>query len=146
MHVCVARGACPAYIRHVRSGILGEKRVKISRNALCPCGSGKKYKHCCLKSGLYEFDQGAAGDASGAGGMVRTRKKTSQVAKMLGASGLLTAIGVGIWQNDAFTGIGVAAAWTLASVAYLSFRDPPPPNENAGDPAALNFGRPADRK
>jgi len=20
----------------------------ISRNALCPCGSGKKYKHCCL--------------------------------------------------------------------------------------------------
>ncbi len=22
---------------------------KISRNAPCPCGSGKKYKHCCLK-------------------------------------------------------------------------------------------------
>jgi len=22
---------------------------KISRNALCPCGSGKKYKHCCLR-------------------------------------------------------------------------------------------------
>ncbi len=21
---------------------------KIGRNALCPCGSGKKYKHCCL--------------------------------------------------------------------------------------------------
>jgi uncharacterized protein YecA (UPF0149 family) len=20
---------------------------KISRNAPCPCGSGKKYKHCC---------------------------------------------------------------------------------------------------
>jgi hypothetical protein len=20
---------------------------KISRNALCPCGSGRKYKHCC---------------------------------------------------------------------------------------------------
>ncbi|KAE9881669.1 sec-c motif domain protein, partial [Escherichia coli] len=25
---------------------------KIKRNALCPCGSGKKYKHCCgQKSG-----------------------------------------------------------------------------------------------
>jgi len=26
-------------------------RVKraIGRNALCPCGSGKKYKNCCLK-------------------------------------------------------------------------------------------------
>ncbi|WP_369795740.1 SEC-C metal-binding domain-containing protein [Anoxybacillus sp. KU2-6(11)] len=20
---------------------------KVARNALCPCGSGKKYKHCC---------------------------------------------------------------------------------------------------
>ena len=25
------------------------KTKKISRNALCPCGSGKKYKHCCGK-------------------------------------------------------------------------------------------------
>ncbi|MBN2532015.1 MAG: zinc-dependent peptidase [Spirochaetales bacterium] len=24
-------------------------RKKLSRNAPCPCGSGKKYKHCCLK-------------------------------------------------------------------------------------------------
>ena len=22
-------------------------RKKLSRNAPCPCGSGKKYKHCC---------------------------------------------------------------------------------------------------
>ena len=25
------------------------KTKKISRNATCPCGSGKKYKHCCGK-------------------------------------------------------------------------------------------------
>ena len=25
-----------------------KKEEKISRNAPCPCGSGKKYKHCCL--------------------------------------------------------------------------------------------------
>lgn len=24
------------------------KKNKISRNDLCPCGSGKKYKNCCL--------------------------------------------------------------------------------------------------
>lgn len=24
------------------------QQVKINRNDLCPCGSGKKYKHCCL--------------------------------------------------------------------------------------------------
>lgn len=27
---------------------------KIRRNELCPCGSGKKYKNCCLKTGEYE--------------------------------------------------------------------------------------------
>jgi len=26
--------------------------VKISRNQLCPCGSGKKYKRCCLKKDM----------------------------------------------------------------------------------------------
>ena len=25
-------------------------RKKLSRNAPCPCGSGKKYKNCCLKN------------------------------------------------------------------------------------------------
>ena len=27
---------------------------KIGRNVLCPCGSGLKYKKCCLGSGKYE--------------------------------------------------------------------------------------------
>lgn len=27
---------------------------KIGRNDLCPCGSGLKYKKCCLKTGKYE--------------------------------------------------------------------------------------------
>lgn len=30
------------------------KEYKVGRNDKCPCGSGKKYKHCCLKSGVYE--------------------------------------------------------------------------------------------
>ncbi|MFC1706287.1 SEC-C metal-binding domain-containing protein [Planctomycetota bacterium] len=25
---------------------------KLSRNAPCPCGSGKKYKACCLRKGF----------------------------------------------------------------------------------------------
>ena len=28
---------------------------KIGRNDPCPCGSGKKYKNCCLDSGKYEI-------------------------------------------------------------------------------------------
>ena len=27
---------------------------KVGRNDKCPCGSGKKYKNCCLESGKYE--------------------------------------------------------------------------------------------
>lgn len=27
---------------------------KVGRNEPCPCGSGKKYKNCCLKTGKYE--------------------------------------------------------------------------------------------
>lgn len=32
--------------------------IKIGRNAPCPCGSGRKYKKCCMgKSGKYELEQ-----------------------------------------------------------------------------------------
>jgi preprotein translocase subunit SecA len=30
------------------------KDYKVRRNEPCPCGSGKKYKKCCLASGKYE--------------------------------------------------------------------------------------------
>ena len=33
---------------------LVRKHAKIGRNELCSCGSGKKFKNCCMKTG--EFD------------------------------------------------------------------------------------------
>lgn len=37
------------YIRAVRTGPAPKKAApKVGRNDPCPCGSGKKYKHCCL--------------------------------------------------------------------------------------------------
>lgn len=30
--------------------VVKEKSEKIGRNAQCPCGSGKKFKNCCLES------------------------------------------------------------------------------------------------
>jgi uncharacterized protein YecA (UPF0149 family) len=33
---------------------LVRENKKIGRNEPCPCGSGKKYKNCCLKLGKYE--------------------------------------------------------------------------------------------
>ena len=35
-------------------------RERISRNAPCPCGSGKKYKHCCHDKG-FEWQQEEGG-------------------------------------------------------------------------------------
>ena len=37
--------------RHIKPLV---KDAKIGRNDPCPCGSGKKYKNCCLASGKYE--------------------------------------------------------------------------------------------
>jgi SEC-C motif domain protein len=31
------------------TGIVEEQRLTPKRNGPCPCGSGKKFKHCCLK-------------------------------------------------------------------------------------------------
>jgi uncharacterized protein YecA (UPF0149 family) len=36
--------------------ILHENKLleeKLGRNDLCPCGSGKRFKKCCLKSGSF---------------------------------------------------------------------------------------------
>lgn len=43
---------------HVKRGIRivhGEKLMdeKLGRNDLCPCGSGKRFKKCCLKKGSF---------------------------------------------------------------------------------------------
>ncbi len=32
------------------------KKKKIGRNDPCPCGSGKKYKNCCLKKEIQTVD------------------------------------------------------------------------------------------
>jgi uncharacterized protein YecA (UPF0149 family) len=42
--------------RHVKRGVRivrGEKELieKLGRNDLCPCGSGMRFKKCCLKTG-----------------------------------------------------------------------------------------------
>ena len=46
----------PFTVEDMRSSLdkpeVKEVRVfKVGRNELCPCGSGKKYKNCCLGSG-----------------------------------------------------------------------------------------------
>ncbi len=58
--------------------------MKIGRNTSCPCGSGKKYKHCCLKLDAerrrYGGDAGRPGDSNEAAiRRAARRAKTWQV-------------------------------------------------------------------
>ena len=41
------------YMRRKKHTIVRDYK-KTGRNDACPCGSGKKYKNCCLSSGKYE--------------------------------------------------------------------------------------------
>ncbi len=105
----------------------------LGRNAPCHCGSGKKYKHCHL-----DADRAASGPGS---------QRLEEASRPVGSApyvalgvGVAVALGVGLWKGLA-PGLIVAAAWGLGLVAWMSFRDPPPPNENPGNPAGLDFGR-----
>lgn len=44
----------PSQLKYLRRAKPRIKDYKVQRNDPCPCGSGKKYKHCCLESGTYE--------------------------------------------------------------------------------------------
>jgi preprotein translocase subunit SecA len=37
------------FVEQLRKGQPARVPPKVGRNAPCPCGSGKKYKNCCLK-------------------------------------------------------------------------------------------------
>lgn len=42
------------YMAMQKTRPIARVNVKVHRNDPCPCGSGKKYKNCCLASGKYE--------------------------------------------------------------------------------------------
>lgn len=42
------------FMRRMRTKPIVRDYKKVGRNDPCPCGSGKKYKKCCLKTGKYE--------------------------------------------------------------------------------------------
>lgn len=42
------------YMKNAKTKPIVRDYKKVGRNDDCPCGSGKKYKKCCLNSGKYE--------------------------------------------------------------------------------------------
>lgn len=41
----------------LKTGPKKRKTPKIGRNSICPCGSGKKYKNCCMKNEANKFEE-----------------------------------------------------------------------------------------
>ena len=102
--------------------------MKVSRNAPCPCGSGKKYKHCCLGIETAMTSQAFAPNK---------RKKTMSVLVGLG----MIATGAAWYVEDLSLALTVAGASVVLGFGYLTFSNPPPPRKDAGNPAGLDFGR-----
>ena len=92
----------------------------ISRNSLCPCGSGKKYKHCCLG-----------------------KEETTKPSKALLVAGGL-GLGVGVVCGFIFDfGVGARVGVTVALVAGIAaiLIKPPEKNRDRSSGSNIDFGR-----
>lgn len=92
----------------------------VNRNDPCPCGSGKKYKQCCL---------GKA--ASG------LNRKTQIALGIAAAALVIAAILYAMVGKDA--AIIVGALGVLGAGAWWLFSDPPG-SKGPGDPGAISYG------
>lgn len=118
--------------------------MKVARNDPCHCGSGKKYKVCHLRQDQLATGGGdAAGEAPGVPGA--PRRPLGPWPYAIAGAGVVIAIVVGV-MSTVGNALTVAAAWALAFAAYMVFRDPPPPREDAGNPAALDFGMSSEQR
>ena len=115
--------------------------AKVGRNAPCPCGSGKKYKRCCGSIEASPAPRTRAPEAPTMGRAEATppRPEPRWVLPVtaLGVGGLAVWVGLNVSAQGA---VAVAAAGAFAFGASRIFRDPPPPNDNAGNPSGINFG------
>ncbi len=94
--------------------------AKVQRNEPCPCGSGKKFKQCCID------------------------KPPEKAAKRIGLPILLCVVALGfgglIWSSKgAVPGIVVGVGGLIIAGLVILLRDPPP-SQGGGDPGAINFG------
>ena len=101
---------------------------KVKRNDPCPCGSGKKFKHCHFGEDLAEEGEAAP-------------RLSPVVPALLLAVVVCVAAAVGWSQGSVGSGVTVFLAGLLLVGGAIVLRKPPPPNPGGGDPSSLNFGR-----
>ena len=94
----------------------------VARNAQCPCGSGKKYKHCHLQKPL------------------DIKRPSLFVPLLLIVAAVIAGVFVGV-QRSIGAGVSVAAGGSILIAVFWFLRSPPPPTNTRNDPGAINFGR-----
>ncbi len=110
--------------------------MKVSRNAPCPCGSGEKYKRCCLQKDEQESRLEAPPPPIEEPSLPKIPLYLS-----LGFV-VLFALLFGFWKGIG-TGLILGAAGLLGMLIYWGIRGAPAPREG-GDPAGLSFGTKSD--
>ena len=112
--------------------------MKIARNARCPCGSGKKYKNCCLQKDLEE-----ARVAEQSVPYEENPAPAIPTAKIFGIGlGILALVALVFAFPLGLRGVGVAifvlgVVWLLL---YCAFRNPPTVRKRTGDGGNIDFG------
>lgn len=94
--------------------------MSVPRNAPCPCGSGKKYKRCCLRSGGVEAK--------------RPRKAAALIAGIAVVLGIVLGLVVGREVGGLVGAVGLVIAGLYLWLAA------PPASRAGGDPGAIRFG------
>ena len=113
------------------------------RNSACPCGSGKKYKRCCIDNDNVDVS-GTDIDGNGitegvTGGVTGGVTNNMKLPIILGvAAALITAITAwAVGPNEAFA---AAAALTMGLFTYMALRNPPTSKGGTTGGAQINFG------
>ncbi len=116
--------------------------AKVGRNEPCPCGSGRKYKHCHLGR---EDDPVRRDLPPATGEVARPAPRplppwTRFIPWLVGVSGGAGSVALAV-SHGAQAAVALAAGTALAVAMWFLFSNPPPPRDDAGDPAGLDFGR-----
>lgn len=115
--------------------------AKIKHNDPCHCGSGKKYRNCHLRADRAKREgPGAHPIRSAAPPPSRAPPWLRSAAAFVAVVGLAGAVAVGV-ALDKQAGFALAIFTGIVIAGLAIFGDPPPPKEDAGDPAGINFGR-----
>lgn len=102
--------------------------LAVPRNAPCPCGSGRKYKRCCMERDLAALPA----------------RRAPRWPKVAGFALLSIGIGiaVGVWRTPP-DGVAAALAVLMVAGGWWSVKHAPRSSGRDGDPggATIDFGR-----